>query len=192
MVIKNIPLKLDTKLDFVNGFMFKVSKKSQSLVIFLNSIYDNKIAVSSVSKTNWKKTQNSLKEALESKGVSKDHINLILDTLDNNSDIVLSNIEGNSNETSTTTDTSTPYEDREISKGWIIAEIDKAKAKNKDISLEDWRDGLLKRYKIMKEVTEAFSTCLGWHRLYSIRIKNSKYRWMHFAICWYHTGQIRR
>ena len=78
MVIKNIPLKLDTKLDFVNGLMFKVSKKSQSLVIFLNSIYDNRIAVSSVSKTNWKKTQNSLKEALESKGVSNDHINLIL------------------------------------------------------------------------------------------------------------------
>ena len=154
MVIKNIPLKLDTKLDFVNGLMFKVSKKSQSLVIFLNSIYDNRIAVSSVSKTNWKKTQNSLKEALESKGVSNDHINLILDTLDNNIDIILSNIEGNSNETAATTDISTPYEDREISKEWIIAEIDKAKAKNKDISLEDWRDGLLKRHKIMKEITE--------------------------------------
>src|SRR5918996_2166970 len=154
MVVRSIPLKLDTKVDFVNGFTLMVNKKSQNLVIFLNGTYENKIANSSVSKTNWKKTQNSLKEALESKGVNNDHINLILDTLDNNSDIILSNIEGNSNETSTTTDRSTPYEDREISKEWIMTEIESAKARNKDIPLEDWRDGLLKRYKIMKEVTE--------------------------------------
>jgi hypothetical protein len=154
MVVRSIPLKLDTKVDFVNGFTLMVNKKSQNLVIFLNGTYENKIANSSVSKTNWKKTQNSLKEALESKGVNNDHINLILDTLDNNSDIILSNIEWNSNETSTTTDRSTPYEDREISKEWIMTEIESAKARNKDIPLEDWRDGLLKRYKIMKEVTE--------------------------------------
>ena len=79
---------------------------------------------------------------------------MILDTLDNNSDIILSNIDGHSNDATITTDNITPYEDREMSKEWIIAEIDKAKAKNKDIPLEDWREGLLKRYQIMKEVTE--------------------------------------
>jgi hypothetical protein len=79
---------------------------------------------------------------------------LILDTLDNNSDIILTDIDGNSNETAATKYKSTFYEDREMSKEWIIAEIDKAKAKNRDISLEDWKEGLLKRYQIMKEVTE--------------------------------------
>ena len=108
MVVRSIPLKLDEKVDFVNSFTFKVSKKSLSLVIFLNGDYENKIAVSSVSKTNWKKTQNSLKEELESKGVSNDHINLILDNLDNNSDIILSNIDGNSNDTTITQITQYP------------------------------------------------------------------------------------
>lgn len=154
MTIKNIPLKLDAKLDFVNSFTFKVSKKSQHLVIFLNDVYKNKRAVSSVSKTNWKKTHNSLKEALESKGVSSNHINLILDTLDNNNEVILSNIDGNSYASAATTDKSTPYEDREISKEWVIAEIDKAKAKNKNILFEDWKDGLLNRHAILKEVTE--------------------------------------
>ena len=95
-----------------------------------------------------------VKGSIRIEGVSNDHINLILDTLDNSIDIIISNIDGNSKEIAATTDISTPYEDREISKEWIIAEIDKAKAKNKDISLEDWREGLLKRYQIMKEVTE--------------------------------------
>jgi hypothetical protein len=88
VVVRNIPLKLDTKLDFINGITFTVGKKSQSLVIFLNGEYENKIAVSSVSKTNWKKTQDALKKALESKVVSKEHINLVLDNLDNNSDTI--------------------------------------------------------------------------------------------------------
>src|SRR5918996_1976696 len=122
MVIKNIPLKLDAKLDFVNDITFKVSKKSQNIVVFLNGTYENRIVISSVSKTSWKKTQNSLKEALESKDVNIDHINLILDTLDNNSDIILSNVDGNSNDSAATIGKSTSYEDREISKGWIIAE----------------------------------------------------------------------
>ncbi|MGC1134227.1 MAG: hypothetical protein WA941_15480 [Nitrososphaeraceae archaeon] len=154
MVVKSIPLKLDMKVDFVNSFTFNVGKNSHSLVIFLNGAYENKIAVSSVSKTNWKKTQNSLKEALESKGVSNDHINLISDNLDNNSDIILSNIDGNSNNATTTTDSSIPYEDREMSKEWVIAEIQKAKLTNNDIPFEAWRNGLLERYAIMKEVTQ--------------------------------------
>jgi DNA-binding transcriptional ArsR family regulator len=153
MAIRNIPLKFDAKVDFINGITFKVSRKSQNLVIFLNGDYENKIAVSSVSKTNWKKTQNSLKEALESKGVSSDHINLVLDNLDNNSDVILSNIDGNSNNTTTTTDDSISYENREMSKDWVIAEIDKTKAENKSISFKDWRDGLLKRYATVKEIT---------------------------------------
>ena len=45
MVVISIPLKLDAKVDFVNSFTFMVSKKSQSLVIFLNGKYENKIAV---------------------------------------------------------------------------------------------------------------------------------------------------
>jgi hypothetical protein len=154
MVVKDIPLKIDSKLDFVNGITFKVSKKSQSLIIFLNGTYENGIVVSSVSKSNWKKTQNSLKEALESKDVIIDHINLILDTLDNNSDIILSNVDGNSNDSAATADKSTPYEDKEVSKEWVISEIEKAKLENKGISFETWRDGLLKRYNIMKEITE--------------------------------------
>jgi hypothetical protein len=48
MAVKNIPLKIDAKLDFVNGITFKVSKESQNLIIFLNGIYENKIDVSSV------------------------------------------------------------------------------------------------------------------------------------------------
>jgi|GEM_PF-1514401 predicted transcriptional regulator len=154
MVVRSIPLKLDAKVDFVNSFTFMVSKKSQSLVIFLNGKYENKIAVSSVSKTNWKKTHNALKEELESKGVSNDHINLILDNLDNNSEIILSNIDGNSNDTTIAVDNSIPYEDMEMSKEWVVTEINKAKVENKNISLEDWRDGLLKRHAIMREITE--------------------------------------
>lgn len=61
--------------NFINGFTFMVNKESQSLIIFLNGEYDNKVAVSSVSKTSWKKTHNSLKEELELKAVSNDHIN---------------------------------------------------------------------------------------------------------------------
>ena len=53
-----------------------------------------------------------------------------------------------------TTDKSILYEDREMSKDWIIAEIEKAKLENKGASFETWREGLLKRYSIMKEVTE--------------------------------------
>jgi hypothetical protein len=154
MVVENIPLKLDAKLNFINSFTFMVNKKSQSLIIFLNGDYDNKIAVSSVSKTNWKKTQDALREALESKGVNEEHINLVLDNLDNNSDTVLSNLERNSNSTTTMTDCSTPYEDREVPREWVIAEIEKARSRNKGISFEAWRDGLLKRYANMKEVTE--------------------------------------
>ena len=152
MAVRNIPLKFDAKVDFINSFTFLVSKKSQSLVIFLNGEYENKIAVSSVSKTSWKKTHNSLKEELESKAVSNDHINLILDTLDNNGEVILSNIDGNSNDTSRMSDN--PYEDREMSKEWVVTEIDKAKEENKNISFEDWRDGLLKRHAILKQVTE--------------------------------------
>jgi len=154
MVVRSIPLKLDAKVDFVNSFTFMVSKKSQSLVIFLNGKYENKIAVSSVSKTNLKITHNALKEELESKGVSNDHINLILDNLDNNSEIILSNIDGNSNDTTIAVDNSIPYEDMEMSKEWVVTEINKAKVENKNISLEDWRDGLLKRHAIMREITE--------------------------------------
>jgi hypothetical protein len=154
MVVENIPLKLDAKLNFVNSFTFMVNKKSQSLVIFLNGNYDNKVVVSSVSKSNWKKTQDALREALESKGVSKEHINLVLDHLDNNSDTILSNLERNSNNTIMMTDDLTPYEDREVSKEWVIDGIEKARSKNKGISFEAWRDGLLKRYVNMKEVTE--------------------------------------
>ena len=55
MVVKSIPLKLDKKVDFVNSFTLKVSKKSQNLVIFLNGTYENKIVISSINKTNWKK-----------------------------------------------------------------------------------------------------------------------------------------
>ena len=62
MVVRRILLKLDAKVDFVNSFTFMVSKKSQSLIIFLNGEYENKVVVSSVNKTSWKKTQNSLKE----------------------------------------------------------------------------------------------------------------------------------
>jgi hypothetical protein len=156
MVVKSIPLKLDEKVDFVNGFTFQVSKKCQSLVIFLYDKYENKIAVSSVSKTNWKKTHNSLREALESKGVSNDHINLIFDTLDNNSDTVLSNLEWNSSDTTVMTDSSTTYEDREMSKEWVIAQIEKTKSSNKGISFEAWKDGLLKRYATMEEVTKRY------------------------------------
>lgn len=47
MVVKSIPLKQDAKIDFVNGFTFQVSKKCQSLVIFLNGEYENKMAISS-------------------------------------------------------------------------------------------------------------------------------------------------
>lgn len=154
MVVKSIPLKLDAKVDFVNGFSFMVGKKSQNLVIFLNSTYENKIVNSSINKTNWKKTQNSLKEALESKGVTNDHINMILDILDNNSDVILNNMDGRSNDTTTEKYNPTLYEDREISKEWIIAEIERVKARNKGITFEAWKEGLLKRYTNIKEVTQ--------------------------------------
>lgn len=47
MLLRSISLKLDEKVDFVNGFTFQVSKKCQSLVVFLNGEYENKMAISS-------------------------------------------------------------------------------------------------------------------------------------------------
>ena len=193
MVVRSIPLKLDTKLDFVNGFKLMVTKKSQNLVIFLSSVYENKIANSSVNKTNWKKTQKLLKEELESKGVTNDHINLILDTLDNNSDIILGNIDGSSNDTTMTTDNLTPYENREMSKEWVITEIDRAKAENKNISLEDWRDGLVKRYTTAKEITERnFPHAWEGIEFTLLGTEDFKHWRMYATFCRYHVSTIWR
>ena len=97
MTSKDIPLKLPAGITFVKSFRLIANKNSRNLAVDLNGNYDNKKVISSVSATNWKKTRTLLREALKEKGVNEKDTELILDILDNNSDIVLENIKDSGN-----------------------------------------------------------------------------------------------
>ena len=92
MTATDIPLNVPPEATFIKDFRFIVNKKGKNLAVDLNGNYGNKRVISSVNQTNWKKTRILLREALRDKGVDDKDILLILEILDNNSDIILENI----------------------------------------------------------------------------------------------------
>jgi hypothetical protein len=150
---KSIPLEFDSGIKFITKFELIKNKKSLNLVLCLNDNYGNKKLVSSVSRTSWEKTRLNLTKAMEQKQISAQDIVRTTDVLDNNCDIIFDIInKGDDDEIES--DDSDLYEDREMSKDWVITEIENAKEKNKEITFETWKDGLQKRYEIMKEATK--------------------------------------
>ena len=87
--------------------------------------------------------------------------------LDDNYDIVLKNMDsdGTDNraasceqgqENGAATSNSEPYQNNEMSKAWVIAEIARVKIANKDITMEQWQAGLLDKHNAMKELAEKY------------------------------------
>ena len=92
MTSKDIPLNVPPEATFIKDFRFIINKKGKNLAVDLNGNYGNKRVISSVIQTNWRKTRTLLREALRDKGVDDKDILLVLEILDNNSDILLENI----------------------------------------------------------------------------------------------------
>lgn len=150
---KPVLLKFDPGLDFIRKFELNKNKESLNLILDLNGNYGNKKVISSISTKSWEKTRSNLTKALELKEVSAGDIGQICDILDNNCDIIFGII-NEENDDKGESDDSDLYEDREISKEWVITEIETAKENNRGLTLEAWKDGLQKRYEIMNNATK--------------------------------------
>ena len=87
-----VELELTPKLKesgIVTNFVFQ--RSINSVIVTLNHVYDKKIIISSVSSTSdWGKIQDRLERRLKNKGIEKDHILQLIDTLDTNFEIILS------------------------------------------------------------------------------------------------------
>ena len=149
---KSIPLQFDSGIKFITKFELIKNKKSLNLVLCLNDDYGNKKLVSSVSRTSWEKTRLNLTKALEQKQVSAQDIVRTADILDNNYEVIFGTLDKDNDDTDE--EDSDLYEDREMSQVCVIIEIENAKEKNKEITFEAWKNGLLERYRIMKEATK--------------------------------------
>jgi predicted transcriptional regulator len=156
MTAKTVSLKFDQgKARFIDSFSLIINQKSLSLSVYLNSEYGNKRAVSSVSTTNWNRTRKLLREALGSKGVKKDHIDLVLDILDDNSDVILGNISGATSsgaaaDTGGTEAAEQAMEEEERHK--ITENIRSLREENKNITYEAWRIELAKRWNTLHDL----------------------------------------
>jgi hypothetical protein len=74
----------------VTNFVAKTGKSNGFIVVELNHIYDNKKVVSDIS-TSWDKTLSLFSKRATEKGIKKEHIEMIKDSLDDNSDKIIDN-----------------------------------------------------------------------------------------------------
>ena len=74
----------------VTNFLAKTGNGKGFIVIELNHVYDNKKIVSDIS-TSWDKTLNLFSKRATEKAIKKKHIEMIKDTLDDNSDKIIDN-----------------------------------------------------------------------------------------------------
>ena len=158
--MEDVPFQLTPEIQnekFIQQFVLRSNRKTSTIVIGLNEVYNHRKIITSANKTNWNRMLTSVTKACDSKGVSRGHQQMILDVIDNNSDLILRNGKPkNNNEDSKIDENGTDSWEKngEISRKWVIEEVEKAKARNKEITFEAWRDGLVERYNNMKEVAE--------------------------------------
>ena len=145
---KPASLEFDPAIEFIGSFELIRNKSSLNLVLVLKGKYGNKKLVSSVNMKSWEKTRSNLAKSLEQKQVSSQDIALITDILDNNCDVIFDILNKDGSDMNDPDD-SDLYEDREMSKDWVIAEIENAKENNKGITFEAWKEGLQVRYETM-------------------------------------------
>ena len=74
----------------VTNFVAKTGKGNGFIVVELNHIYDNKKIVSDIS-TSWDKTLTLFSKRATEKAIKKEHIEMIKDALDDNSDKIIDN-----------------------------------------------------------------------------------------------------
>ena len=161
MTAKDIPLKLPAGITFVNSFRLIANKKSKNLAVDLNGNYDNKKVISSVSATNWKKTRTLLGDALRNKGVNDKDITLILDILDNNSDIILENISAGDDDNSNNNDAEQEVgakngQPHSELNGSIISAIKNARESNPNLTYEQWRQKLTDRFQNLQDIVNRY------------------------------------
>jgi hypothetical protein len=89
-----ITLELTEDLRIVTNFIF--DKKSKQLILSLNHKDKKKTIISPVFQHDWIKTTQKFKGQMTSKGVTKDHADMISDIVDNNYEKIL-DITGNAN-----------------------------------------------------------------------------------------------
>ena len=146
-----VELELTPKLKesgIVTNFVFQ--RSINSVIVTLNHVYDKKIIISSVSSTSdWGKIQDRLERRLKNKGIEKDHILQLIDTLDTNFEIILS---------------SSKYKDGEQRKENLPPYREKKYTNNDSSSFEDWHDKLVQKYENLYNVIQANLPNL-WHSL---------------------------
>ncbi len=138
--------------------MVSKSKATTNIIVDLNGKYDNKKVVSTVNLKNWKKTHIALTDALVTKDVTKEHITLILEVLDNNNQVILepfhSNVDSVEDVNVSFTESGSDYQSSEITRNQILKEIEEAKRLNTDITFESWASGLSQRYEAIRQVMD--------------------------------------
>jgi hypothetical protein len=68
--------------EIVTSFVFR--KSINSIILSLNHVYDKKIVICPIDKSNWSRTSRYFKKTLEDKGISKEHALQLSDVLDYN------------------------------------------------------------------------------------------------------------
>ena len=134
---KEEPLQLSQELqsqNIINKFVFNIVKKD--IILELNNIYQNRSIILSKNNLDWEKFINNSEKKLVRRGIDKNHITFILDTLDNNYKIIscLDQIQGNNN--------STDLYDQ------IIIENS---SKEKFLSYDDWQIKLGEKYQNLRD-----------------------------------------
>jgi hypothetical protein len=68
--------------EIVTSFVFR--KSINSIILSLNHVYDKKIVICPIDKSNWSRTSRYFKKTLEDKGISREHVLQLSDVLDYN------------------------------------------------------------------------------------------------------------
>ena len=168
MAAKDIPLNVSPEATFIKDFRFIINKKGKNLAVDLNGNYGNKRVISSVSQTDWKKTRTLLREALRDMGVNDKDIMLILEILDNNSDIILENIsigDGTGNGSNNNNDNGqvggpegveqNRQRQRAI-KEYIMSSIRNTKESNPNLTYEQWRQILTTKFLTLQNIVNRY------------------------------------